>query len=236
MNLPAGMYHRFVPDEKMSFFVMRLFKGEPVWTPHNRAPETDERKARKDYVDQFKVYNSCAVPKAWKIADNSEVKFDEMATIGVFHKRFNPDIYENDPKLEEFCKENNYTFRDFVDSSKIPNLAEKLDNFKIEHMHDDDEIRYFLKGSGYFDVKTKDDEWARIHCGPGDFVNLPAGMYHRFVPDDKMSFFVMRLFKGEPVWTPHNRAAETDTRPARVAYVGDYLDSNKKQKIDEAKA
>jgi len=52
--LPAGIYHRFNPDEKMYFKVMRLFCGDPVWTAWNRIdPKTDDRSARKKYVDHF---------------------------------------------------------------------------------------------------------------------------------------------------------------------------------------
>ena len=73
----------------------------------------------------------------------------------MFHSNLDPSKYEDDPELEKICEERGYTFRDFVNSEKIPNLEEKLDHFKTEHLHDDDEIRYFLKGSGYFDVKNK---------------------------------------------------------------------------------
>jgi len=118
------------------------------------------------------------------------------------------------------CFNKKLTFRDFVNSEKIPNLQEKLDTFKIEHLHDDEEIRYFIRGSGYFDVRDLKDRWVRIHCGPGDFLVLPAGIYHRFVPDEKMYFYVMRLFMGEPVWTPHNRSIpETELRISRDTYV-----------------
>jgi cupin superfamily acireductone dioxygenase involved in methionine salvage len=50
------------------------------------------------------------------------------------------------------------------------------------------------------------------------------GIYHRFVVDEKGFFKVLRLFCGDPVWTPHNRdAAGTDERPARTKYVESVL-------------
>lgn len=46
----------------------------------------------------------------------------------------------------------------------------------------------------------------------------PAGMYHRFSTDDKNYAHVMRLFQGDPVWTPWNRGDEADAFPARAVY------------------
>lgn len=235
VSLPAGIYHRFVPDATMSFYVMRLFKGDPVWTPHNRATEAnDKRAARQAYMREY--YPTLTTPEVYMLDDKTQtVSMDKLAKLGVYYQKLDPRKYEKDSKLDAICKERGYTYRDFVDSSKIRNLEEKLDHFKIEHLHDDDEIRYFVRGSGYFDVKDDEDEWVRIHCTAGDFVTLPAGIYHRFIPDEKLSFYVMRLFAGDPVWTPWNRQeSSTSQRDARKAYVAKTLEpSQKKQKTSE---
>lgn len=97
--------------------------------------------------------------------------------------------------------------------------------FFEEHIHDAEEIRYILSGSGFFDVRSKDDKWVRIHIKSGDLMTLPEGIYHRFTVDEKDCIHAMRLFKGQPVWTPFNRPQEE--HESRVKYVKEFLEEKK---------
>ncbi|XP_032070591.1 1,2-dihydroxy-3-keto-5-methylthiopentene dioxygenase [Thamnophis elegans] len=146
------------------------------------------------------------------------VSLEQLSRIGVFYCKLDADNYETDPELAKIRKEKNYSWMDIITISKdmLPNYEEKIKTFYEEHLHLDDEIRYILEGSGYFDVRDKDDKWIRIAMEKGDMITLPAGIYHRFTLDESNYVKAMRLFVGEPVWTAHNRPA--DHFPARAHY------------------
>ena len=96
-------------------------------------------------------------------------------------------------------KERGYTYTDIVNvcPEKLPEYETKIKNFYREHIHYDEEIRFCLEGSGYFDIRDEVDRWIRISLEPGDMIILPEGIYHRFTCDAanyiqamvRMSFF-----------------------------------------------
>ncbi|CAI0465773.1 unnamed protein product [Linum tenue] len=113
------------------------------------------------------------------------VSIDYLAELGVLYWKLNPKKYEDDEELNDIRQARGYNYMDMLDlcPEKVANYEEKLKNFYTEHIHGDEEIRYCLEGSGYFDVRDKKDRWIRIWIKPGDLIILPAGIYHRFTLD-----------------------------------------------------
>ncbi|KAK9676546.1 hypothetical protein RND81_11G084400 [Saponaria officinalis] len=163
------------------------------------------------------------------------VSLEQLDELGVTSWRLDADNYETDEELKKIRKARGYSYMDFCEvcPEKLPNYEEKIKHFYEEHLHTDEEIRYCVAGSGYFDVRNLDDKWIRIWVKKGAMIVLPAGIYHRFTLDSDNYIKAMRLFVGDPIWTPHNRP--NDDLPARKEYVTNFLNKGTStQAVDAA--
>eukprot|EP00475_Leptophrys_vorax_P036392 TRINITY_DN6144_c0_g3_i1.p1 TRINITY_DN6144_c0_g3~~TRINITY_DN6144_c0_g3_i1.p1 ORF type:complete len:333 (-),score=98.41 TRINITY_DN6144_c0_g3_i1:61-1059(-) len=152
------------------------------------------------------------------------VPLSYLAKLGVLYWKVSDAVnYEEDTVFTTVRKERNYKNHDVVTVSRdhLPNYDEKLKMFFDEHIHDDEEIRFFMEGSGYFDIRDElTQRWIRIEGVAGDLLVVPAGVYHRFTLDTNNYAKAMRLFQDEPKWTAHSRQLEeTNLRDARLAYL-----------------
>lgn len=162
-----------------------------------------------------------------RIDENHEVPVETLDKLGVLH--WSGITSPEDPVLKQICKDRGYTYTDmvFITPEKLPDYENKIKSFYREHIHYDEEIRYCVDGSGYFDVRGFNDEWIRIGVDPGDLIILPEGIYHRFTCDDKNFIQALRLFVGEPIWTPYNRDEIDEMKNAsRAKYVSTFLAPN----------
>lgn len=151
-----------------------------------------------------------------------ELSAADLSRLGVLHYVFPPSAPTSAAQIEDLAKARDYANRDQITVSPRALGAAYEDKIKLfydEHMHEDEEIRYMLKGTGYFDVRDAEDRWVRIKAEPGDLLILPAGIYHRFTVDEGNYINAMRLFQTQPKWAALNRSEETDANKVRKDYV-----------------
>ena len=77
--------------------------------------------------------------------------------------------------------------------------------FIEEHTHTEDEVRFFVHGSGNFILHTEGKVWD-AHCTQNDLISVPANLKHWFDAGAAPSFTVLRVFTDTTGWTPHYTA------------------------------
>jgi len=164
-----------------------------------------------------------------KYSPNREVSLTRLSDLGVCYWRIDCDDWEKSEMLAKIRKDRGYKNHDIVNITRetLPNYDEKLKIFFSEHLHEDEEIRYVLDGTGYFDVRDEDDKWIRIAVEKGDMIVLPAGMYHRFTLDTKNYIKALRLFQDAPKWVALNRDGSLAKLEARQKYLDAFVNIKK---------
>lgn len=71
--------------------------------------------------------------------------------------------------------------------------------FLDEHTHDDDEVRFFIEGSGAFYLRI-DGEVVVVICEQGDLLSVPAGTRHWFDMGTRPHFAAIRFFRIPEGW------------------------------------
>jgi 1,2-dihydroxy-3-keto-5-methylthiopentene dioxygenase len=80
-----------------------------------------------------------------------------------------------------------------------PNAAEARKKFIDEHTHGEDEVRFFVDGSGMFYIHSGGKVYMML-CTKGDYINLPAGTTHWFDMGPKPLFKAIRVFNNPDGW------------------------------------
>ncbi len=80
-----------------------------------------------------------------------------------------------------------------------PVLREK---FLDEHVHTEDEVRFFVQGGGHFILHAAGQVYD-AHCTAGDLISVPAGIKHWFDAGAEPNATVLRVYTETSGWTPH---------------------------------
>ena len=104
------------------------------------------------------------------------------------------------PEIDKLNKQYNFVTVDAI--RLLPtasNAKEMREKFLSEHTHDDDEVRFFVEGSGAFYIR-KNGLVYQIVCTQGDLISVPRGVRHWFDTGSPPYFAVVRFFTNPKGW------------------------------------
>ena len=83
-----------------------------------------------------------------------------------------------------------------------PNRAELRRKFLDEHFHKEDEVRFFVAGSGLFTLHVGTSVY-EIECVKDDLIAVPDGATHWFDMGEYPNFVAIRFFTEPDGWVGH---------------------------------
>jgi enolase-phosphatase E1 len=131
-------------------------------------------------------------------------------------------------ETERIMREYNFKSVDVVSmnpelASKVPDLNAMRNKFLAEHIHTDDEVRYFVEGQGLFCIHREPNaEISQVRlsslvyavlCTAGDFISVPANTKHWFDMGANPNFRAIRFFSDEAGWVPVYMKPEENLSP-----------------------
>lgn len=136
----------------------------------------------------------------------------ELATIGVAFERWTAaaplapgagqaevlEAYKAD--VERLRNAHGYQSVDVVRMNPDhPDRAAMRAKFLAEHIHEDDEVRFFVEGQGAFYLRVGGRVY-RVICEAGDLISVPKNTTHWFDAGDKPLFCAIRMFTTPDGW------------------------------------
>ena len=83
-----------------------------------------------------------------------------------------------------------------------PNRGEMRSKFLDEHFHKEDEVRFFVAGSGLFTLHVNGKVY-EIKCEQGDLIAVPDSTPHWFDMGPEPNFVAIRFFTEPEGWVGH---------------------------------
>ena len=116
------------------------------------------------------------------------------------------------PEIERIKREGRYQAVDVISLKPDHPERETLrGKFLNEHTHSEDEVRFFVAGSGLFTLHL-DDRVYEVLCEQGDLISVPSGTRHWFDMGPAPSFTAIRIFTNPAGWVANFTGTDVAAR------------------------
>ena len=166
-------------------------------------------------MSRLRIFNEATPDQPEFVATELEAIAEKLAPIGVGFERWEAskpiqpgdahdiilDAYRSD--IDRIVAERGFKTVDVVSiSPDHPSREDMRKKFLDEHFHKEDEVRFFVAGSGLFTLHV-DDKVYEMKCESGDLISVPDSMLHWFDMGPEPSFVAIRFFQEPDGWIGH---------------------------------
>jgi 1,2-dihydroxy-3-keto-5-methylthiopentene dioxygenase len=156
------------------------------------------------------------IPEQGRSLTDPESVTEHLATMGIDYERWEPSrpVADNAPaedileayreEIDRLKERGGYVTADVIDvKPQTPGLDAMLAKFSREHWHDEDEVRFIIRGRGVFHIHPRQGPVIALEVQPGDLIRVPRGTWHWFDLCAEREIRAIRLFQDVTGWTPH---------------------------------
>lgn len=132
------------------------------------------------------------------------------------------DAYNDE--IERLKAQGGYVTADVIDvNPNTPGLETMLAKFNREHWHDEDEVRFIIRGRGIFHIHPSEGPVVAIEVEAGDLIRVPRGTLHWFNLCEDREIRAIRLFQDPAGWAPNYSESGVDANYQPVCLGASYF-------------
>jgi len=174
---------------------------------HVTIPEQGRRLDNPDHIRDFLALHGIWY-ECWDVAGRVDPEASSETILSAYG-----------PEVARLRERGGYVTADVIDvTPDLPGLDAMLERFNKEHTHDEDEVRFIVKGRGVFHINPMSAPVFAIELDAGDLINVPAGIRHWFDLCADRTIRAIRLFREKSGWTPHYVAGGVHARYVPVCW------------------
>ena len=176
-----------------------------------------------------------SIPDKDKVIRDSDEITEYLASVNIDYERWDNikdvsadasdseilDAYHDE--IERLKAKGGYVTADVINIvPTTPGLDAMLNKFNKEHWHDEDEVRFIVKGHGLFHIAPPDGDVVSIEMEAGDLIRVPRGTPHWFNLCGDKTVRAIRLFQDVSGWAPHYTDSGVDAGYQRLCFGASY--------------